>query len=50
MEERGMNERIQKLRRESTETQASIDMERAKYFTEAYKEYEGEVRDRKSVV
>lgn len=43
MEERGMNERIRKLRKESTETQASIDMERAKYFTEAYKEYEGEV-------
>ncbi len=36
-----MNARIQGLRRESLETVASIDMERAKYFTEAYKEYEG---------
>ena len=43
MEERGMNERIKKLRRESTETQAYIDMERARYFTETYKEHEGEV-------
>ena len=43
MEERGMNERIKKLRRESTEAVARIDMERAKYFTEAYKEYEGAV-------
>lgn len=33
MEERGMNARIRKLRRESLETLPRIDMERAKYFT-----------------
>ena len=43
MEERGMNERIRRLRRESEETQASIDMERARYFTEMYRQYEGKV-------
>lgn len=43
MEERGMNERIKMLRKSSIEAVASIDMERAKYFTEAYKEYEGAV-------
>ncbi len=43
MVERGMNERIRRLRRESTTTPASIDMERARYFTEAYQTYEGEV-------
>ncbi len=43
MEERGMNERIRRLRKQSTETQAHIDMERARYFTEAYRRYEGEV-------
>ena len=43
MEERGMNERIRRLRRESEETQASIDMERARYFTETYQQYEGKV-------
>ncbi len=43
VEERGMNDRIKKLRKESTEAVARIDMERAKYFTEAYKEYEGAV-------
>ena len=43
MQERGMNERIRRLRRESLSTQASIDMERAKYFTEAYRQYEGKV-------
>ncbi len=41
--ERGMNERIQRLRKISVETPAYVDMERAKYFTEAYKEYEGSV-------
>lgn len=41
--ERGMNDRIRKLRRESVETQACIDMERAKYFTESYQMYEGKV-------
>ena len=30
--ERGMNDRIKKLRYESTHTEASIDMERARYF------------------
>ena len=43
MEERGMNKRIRRLRRESEETQASIDMERARYFTETYQQYEGKV-------
>lgn len=43
MNGRGMNERIQRLREESVNTQAHIDMERAKYFTETYHEYEGEV-------
>lgn len=43
MEERGMNERIQKLRKLSVSTPCSIDMERARYFTEAYKKYEGKV-------
>ncbi len=41
--ERGMNKRIQNLRRTSMETAAHIDMERAKLFTEAYKLYEGSV-------
>ena len=31
--ERGMNERIRRLRRESLETEAHIDMERAKIDT-----------------
>ncbi|MBC2857115.1 glycyl radical protein [Cetobacterium sp. 2A] len=43
MEKRGMNERIQKLRDESTSTQAHIYIERAKLITEAYKKYEGTV-------
>lgn len=43
MEERGMNARIRKLRRESLETLPRIDMERAKYFTETYRQYEGTV-------
>lgn len=43
MEERGMNNRIRKLRKKSMETEAFIDMERAKYFTESYMEYEGKV-------
>ena len=43
MAERGMNDRIRKLRYESTHTDARIDMERARYFTECYKEYEGSV-------
>ena len=43
MEERGMNERIRRLRRESLDTPPHIDMERARYFTESYRQYEGEV-------
>lgn len=39
--ERGMNERIRKLRKLSTETQPHIDMERARIETETYKKYEG---------
>ena len=41
--ERGMNERIKKLRKQSVETEAKIYMERAKLITEAYKNYEGAV-------
>lgn len=41
--DRGMNERIKKLRKISTETSAHIDMERARLFTEAYAKYEGSV-------
>lgn len=43
MEERGMNERVRRLRRESLNTPPHIDMERARYFTESYRQYEGEV-------
>ena len=42
-ENRGMNARIQSLREKSVNTQAYIDMERAKYFTETYRQYEGTV-------
>lgn len=42
-ERRGMNERIQSLRQQSLEAEPCIDMERARYFTEAYREYEGAV-------
>lgn len=41
--ERGMNERIRKLRKQSMETPAHIYMERAHLMTEAYKIYEGSV-------
>jgi len=41
MEKRGMNARIQRLREESVTTQPYIDMERAKIYTESYKQYEG---------
>ena len=37
MEERGMNERIRKLRRISLDTSAHIDLERAKSETETYR-------------
>lgn len=40
---RGMNDRIRRLRKQSVETQAHIDMERARLFTEVYKQYEGTV-------
>ena len=43
METRGMNARIRSLREQSVTTQAHIDMERAKYFTETYRQYEGTV-------
>jgi len=43
MEQRGMNERIKKLRAESVNTSAHIDMERTKSMTETYKKYEGSV-------
>ncbi|MEG0918832.1 MAG: glycyl radical protein [Anaerovoracaceae bacterium] len=43
MEIRGMNERIQKLRKQSLETDAHVFMERAIYMTDAYKKYEGAV-------
>ena len=43
MEIRGMNARIRSLREQSVTTQAHIDMERAKYFTETYRQYEGTV-------
>lgn len=39
--ERGMNERVRALRKESVEAVPHIDIERAKLFTEAYKLYEG---------
>ena len=41
MEQRGMNERVQKLREKSVTTQPYIDMERAKIMTETYKQFEG---------
>lgn len=43
MKERGMNDRIKRLRKESMETQPHIYMERAVLETEAYKMYEGTV-------
>ena len=41
--ERGMNERVRKLRKQSMEAVPHIDIERAKLITEAYKKYEGSV-------
>lgn len=41
MEERGMNERIRKLRKQSLDAVPHLDMERARLMTEAYKLYEG---------
>ena len=43
MEERGMNERIKKLRKVSLDTEAHIDLERAKSETRTYQKYEGEI-------
>ncbi len=43
MEERGMNERVQRLRRESLDTPAHIDLERAVSETKTYQKYEGEL-------
>ena len=42
-QERGMNERIRRLRKISTTTQPHIYMERAVLETEVYKKYEGTV-------
>ncbi len=41
MERRGMNERIKRLREESVNTQAHIDLERAKIMTDTYTRLEG---------
>ncbi|MGL5257001.1 MAG: trans-4-hydroxy-L-proline dehydratase [Proteocatella sp.] len=41
--ERGMNERVRNLRKQSMEAVPHIDIERARLFTEAYKKYEGSV-------
>lgn len=41
MEERGMNERVRKLRKQSLDAIPHLDLERAKLVTEAYKKYEG---------
>ena len=41
--ERGMNDRIKRLRRQSLDTQPHIYMERAQIETEVYKKYEGTV-------
>lgn len=41
MEQRGMNERIRKLRALSVNTPPHIDMERAKIMTETYRRDEG---------
>lgn len=41
--ERGMNQRIKKLRHKSENTVPNIYMERAKLMTDAYKKYEGSV-------
>lgn len=41
--ERGMNERVRALRKQSVEAVPHIDIERAKLITEAYKLYEGTV-------
>lgn len=43
MEERGMNQRIQKLRKQSTTTEPTLSIERAALITEAYKKYQGTV-------
>lgn len=41
--ERGMNERVKKLRKQSIEAIPHIDIERAEIITQAYKKYEGSV-------
>ena len=43
MENRGMNERIKTLRKQSVEAVPHIYIERAKLITDAYKMYEGTV-------
>lgn len=39
--ERGMNDRIRKLRKQSLTTEPTLSIERARLVTEAYKKYEG---------
>lgn len=43
MEDRGMNERIRKLRRTSMEAVPHVDMERADWMTDAYQKWAGTV-------
>lgn len=43
MEERGMNDRIKRLRRESMEAEPRLSIERARLVTEAYEKYYGTV-------
>lgn len=43
MKQRGMNERIQKLREQSMTTQPRLSLERADLETDAYQKYEGSV-------
>ena len=43
MENRGMNERIRKLRKQSLSIEPRIYMERADLITDAYLKYEGSV-------
>ncbi|MFV0363927.1 MAG: trans-4-hydroxy-L-proline dehydratase [Suipraeoptans sp.] len=41
--ERGMNERVRRLRKQSVETPAHIDLERANIMTDTYLKYEGDL-------
>ena len=42
-QERGMNERIRSLRKESTTSEPRLSLERSRLVTEAYEKYEGRV-------